>query len=69
MEFSDNHFNQMYAIASRYLGLRYMSWNLGAWTNNSHAKDDIKILGHVGGNFAKLTGNDSSLKQEGSRST
>lgn len=42
MEFADNHFNQMYTIASRYLGLRYMSWNLGAWTNNSHAKDDLK---------------------------
>ncbi|WP_340003697.1 phosphotransferase [Paenibacillus sp. FSL K6-0276] len=42
IEFPDVHFNQMYAIASRYLGLRYMSWNLGAWTSNSHAKDDLK---------------------------
>lgn len=42
IEFSYDHFNQMYAIASRYLGLRYMSWNLGAWTSNSHAKDDLK---------------------------
>ncbi|MGM0885226.1 MAG: phosphotransferase [Bacillota bacterium] len=42
IEIPDDHFNQMYAIASRYLGLRYMSWNLGAWTSNSQAKDDLK---------------------------
>ncbi|OMF85896.1 hypothetical protein BK147_31210 [Paenibacillus sp. FSL R7-0337] len=42
IEFSYDHFSQMYGIASRYLGLRYMSWNLGAWSNNSYAKDNLK---------------------------
>ncbi len=48
IEFPDDHFNQMYAIASRYLGLRYMSWNLGALQSlvsilvDSQAKDDLK---------------------------
>lgn len=42
IEFPNEYFNQMYAIASRYLGLRSMSWNLGAWTSNSQAKDDLK---------------------------
>jgi hypothetical protein len=44
------HFNQMYTIASRYLGLRYMTWNLTAWTSNSHAKDGLqKYLNMVAG--------------------
>lgn len=42
IEIPDRHFNQLYCIASRYLGLRYMSWNLGAWTSNSHAKEGLK---------------------------
>ncbi|QUL52323.1 aminoglycoside phosphotransferase family protein [Paenibacillus tritici] len=42
IEFPDDHFEQMYTIASRYLGLRFMSWNLGAWTSNSRAKEDLK---------------------------
>ncbi|WP_342556176.1 phosphotransferase [Paenibacillus sp. FSL R7-0652] len=40
--FSDEYFNKMYTIASRYLGLRYMSWNLGAWTIHDHARDDLQ---------------------------
>ncbi|WP_238652466.1 phosphotransferase [Paenibacillus piscarius] len=42
IEFPINQFSQLYAIASRYLGLRYMSWNLGAWTSDSRAKDDLR---------------------------
>ncbi len=38
----DHRFYQLYEIASRYLGLRYMSWNLGAWTSNQHAEDDLR---------------------------
>ncbi|MEK3833779.1 MULTISPECIES: aminoglycoside phosphotransferase family protein [unclassified Paenibacillus] len=42
IEFSISQFNQLYAIASRYLGLRYISWNLGAWTSDSRAKEDLR---------------------------
>lgn len=42
IEFPEAYFNTMYAIASRYLGLKYMSWNLGAWASQSHAKEDLK---------------------------
>lgn len=37
-----DRFYELYEIASRYLGLRYMSWNLGAWTSNPHAKDGLR---------------------------
>ncbi|MGN7764849.1 phosphotransferase [Paenibacillus sp. 22594] len=37
-----DRFEQLYAIASRYLGLRFMTWNLGAWTNNSSAKEGLQ---------------------------
>nr|WP_145402195.1 phosphotransferase [Paenibacillus xylanexedens] len=42
IEFTDHHWNQLYTIASRYLGLRYMTWNLGAWTTQSNAKDQLR---------------------------
>lgn len=42
IELPDDHFNQMFAIASRFLGLRYMSWNLGAWASTQAAKDDLQ---------------------------
>ncbi|MEK8129980.1 phosphotransferase [Paenibacillus filicis] len=42
IEISSHRFEQLYQIASRYLGLRYMSWNLGAWTSHSQAKEDLR---------------------------
>ncbi|MBB6020248.1 aminoglycoside phosphotransferase (APT) family kinase protein [Paenibacillus sp. JGP012] len=42
IEFTDHHWNQMYTIASRYLGLRYMTGNLGAWTTQPNAKDQLR---------------------------
>lgn len=42
IEIPIHRFYQHYQIASRYLGLRYMSWNLGAWISNPHAKADLK---------------------------
>lgn len=35
-------FEQKYRVASRYLGLRYMTWNLGAWLRDSSAKDELQ---------------------------
>ncbi|WP_440111619.1 phosphotransferase family protein [Paenibacillus sp. QZ-Y1] len=35
-------FEKHFSLASRYLGIRYMSWNLGVWEQQSHAKDDLK---------------------------
>lgn len=35
-------FNQYFSIASRYLGLRFMAWNLGAWTNDTRAKEGLE---------------------------
>jgi len=31
-------FEKLYMIASRYLGIRFMTWNLGVWTSNPNAK-------------------------------
>lgn len=35
-------FEKYFSLASRYLGIRYMSWSLGIWEQHSHAKDDLK---------------------------
>lgn len=35
-------FEKQYVIASRYLGIRFMTWNLGAWTTNVNAKDGLQ---------------------------
>lgn len=42
LETPADRFEQLYAVASRYLGLRFMTWNLGAWTNNSSAKEGLQ---------------------------
>ncbi|MDN4599670.1 aminoglycoside phosphotransferase family protein [Paenibacillus sp. F6_3S_P_1C] len=34
-------FEKYFSLASRYLGIRYMSWNLGVWEQHPHAKDDL----------------------------
>jgi hypothetical protein len=50
VEFSDSRFTQFFNVASRYVGLKYMGWNLGNWTNNSHAREGLqKYLGMVVG--------------------
>lgn len=41
MELEGACFADHFTIAARYLGLRYMSWNLGAWMDNAPAKDDL----------------------------
>lgn len=35
-------FEKQYVIASRYLGIRFMTWNLGVWTTNPNAKDGLQ---------------------------
>ncbi|MFC9709307.1 phosphotransferase family protein [Paenibacillus sp. NPDC056933] len=35
-------FEKYFSLASRYLGIRYMSWNLGVWEQHPYAKDDLK---------------------------
>ncbi|MFC7680150.1 phosphotransferase [Paenibacillus sp. GCM10028914] len=51
LEFSDHRFYHLYTTAARYLGLRYMSWNLGTWASDSKAKEDLrKYLNMVVGN-------------------
>lgn len=53
--YSDQHFRHLFTIASRYLGLRYMSWNLGAWSTNRQAKEDLKkYLDMVVGNINSI---------------
>ncbi|MCQ6561233.1 phosphotransferase [Paenibacillus mendelii] len=42
IEIPQSRYEPLFSIASRYLGLRYMSWNLGAWQHNQQAKDDLK---------------------------
>ncbi|PIH58605.1 phosphotransferase family protein [Paenibacillus sp. LK1] len=37
-----DQFEKYFSRASRYLGIRYMSWNLGVWEQHSYAKDDLK---------------------------
>jgi len=37
-----NQFEKYFSSASRYLGIRYMSWNLGVWQHSPQAKDDLK---------------------------
>ncbi|MEO2211404.1 phosphotransferase [Paenibacillus amylolyticus] len=37
-----HQFEKYFSLASRYLGIRYMSWNLGVWEQHPHAKDDLK---------------------------
>lgn len=37
----NERFEKLYRIASRYIGLRFMTWCLGSWTSNSNAKDDL----------------------------
>ncbi|MFF2017361.1 phosphotransferase [Paenibacillus sp. NPDC058177] len=41
VELADAQFTTLFSIASRYLGLRFMSWNLGAWMDNAPAKADL----------------------------
>ncbi|UVI29447.1 phosphotransferase family protein [Paenibacillus spongiae] len=42
IEIPQTRYEQLFAIASRYLGIRYMSWNLSAWQHNQQAKNDLK---------------------------
>ncbi|WP_187355497.1 aminoglycoside phosphotransferase family protein [Paenibacillus tengchongensis] len=35
-------FRLMYATAARYLGIRYMTWCLGAWTRDAYAKNMLE---------------------------
>ncbi|WP_379163114.1 phosphotransferase [Paenibacillus sp. sgz5001063] len=42
LEIPVDRFEKLYRIASRYLGLRYMTWNLGTWTNSPYAKDGLQ---------------------------
>ncbi|CAH1215514.1 hypothetical protein PAECIP111892_04104 [Paenibacillus auburnensis] len=37
----DQHFAKLFPIASRYLGLRFMGWNLGVWQQNEQAKSGL----------------------------
>jgi len=37
-----DQFEKYFSLASRYLGIRYMSWNLRVWEQKSYAKDDLK---------------------------
>ncbi|UQZ34984.1 hypothetical protein C2I18_16520 [Paenibacillus sp. PK3_47] len=41
LEIPDAKFAELFAVASRYLGLRYMCWNLGVWEHNERAKADL----------------------------
>lgn len=34
-------FKKQFTIASRYLGIRYMPWNLGVWNTDSRAKEGL----------------------------
>ncbi|WP_106768820.1 phosphotransferase family protein [Paenibacillus faecalis] len=35
-------FEKWYVIASRFLGIRFMTWNLSVWTTNPYAKDGLQ---------------------------
>lgn len=37
----ESRFAELFSIASRYLGLRFMCWNLGVWEHNDQAKTDL----------------------------
>ncbi|MGN7413985.1 phosphotransferase family protein [Paenibacillus sp. SAF-068] len=37
-----HQFEKYFSLASRYLGIRYMSWNLAVWEQYPHSKDDLK---------------------------
>jgi aminoglycoside phosphotransferase (APT) family kinase protein len=41
LEIPIKRFEKQYEIASRYLGIRFMTWNLGVWTSNPIAKDGL----------------------------
>ncbi|WP_054938922.1 phosphotransferase [Paenibacillus ihuae] len=38
---ADQHFTERFAVASRYLGLRFMCWNLGVWQQNEQARNGL----------------------------
>ncbi len=38
---ADQHFTERFSVASRYLGLRFMCWNLGVWQQNEQAKSGL----------------------------
>lgn len=42
IEIPQARFEELFSIASRYLGVRYMSWNLSVWHHNQQAKDGLK---------------------------
>lgn len=42
IEIPIERFEKLYVLASRYLGIRFMTWNLGSWTSNPNAKEGLK---------------------------
>lgn len=40
-EIPEAKFARLFPVASRYLGLRYMCWNLGVWEHNEQARTDL----------------------------
>ncbi|MFF2093372.1 phosphotransferase [Paenibacillus sp. NPDC058174] len=41
VELPSAKFESQYRISARYLGLRFMAWNLGAWTDDVRAKEGL----------------------------
>jgi len=41
LEIPKPRFQELYSVASRYLGLRFMAWNLGAWSGDARAKEGL----------------------------
>ncbi|MNY75567.1 hypothetical protein D3C86_2148790 [compost metagenome] len=37
----DQDFTGLFSVASRYLGLRFMCWNLGEWQKNEQARNGL----------------------------
>jgi hypothetical protein len=37
----EQHFAKLFPVASRYLGLRFMCWNLGVWQQNEQARSGL----------------------------
>ncbi|AIQ16105.1 hypothetical protein H70357_04980 [Paenibacillus sp. FSL H7-0357] len=41
LDIPEPRYAKLFSIASRYLGLRFMCWNLGVWEHNEQAKADL----------------------------
>lgn len=42
IEIPSERFEKLYVLASRYLGIRFMTWSLGSWTSNPNAKEVLQ---------------------------